>query len=404
MQRRDVLAGGVGAAGALAAGRAFADALRLSPGLPPGLRTEAQLDALPGKQKLIKLSWRPPNYETPVAAFDTTITPNEWFFVRYHLADIPEMGRLGDWSLKVGGDAAERAVSIDLETLRREFEPVEVTAVCQCSGNRRGLSDPHVAGVQWGYGAMGNARWRGARLKDVLARAGVKDGAVELALDGADGPVLPATPDFRKSLPIEKAMEDTVLLAYEMNGAALPHLNGFPVRVVVPGWTGTYWMKHVNALEIRSKPLETFWMRPAYRVPTGMFPVAHPFLSQQDEKTTPITEIVVNSLITNLADGTPVASAGFDVKGIAWDGGSGIRDVAISIDGGRTWKPAELGADAGRFSFRPFGFRATPEAAGSVTVMARATANSGAMQVDKLLFNPAGYQNNVVQRITMNAA
>ena len=119
-----------------------------------------------------------------------------------------------------------------------------MAAVCQCSGNRRGLSSPHVAGVEWGYGAMGSATWRGPRLKDVLAKAGVKAGAVEVWLDGADGPVLPTTPDFLKSLPLDKAMSDDVIIATTMNGEPLPHLNGYPARIVVPGWTATYWMKH----------------------------------------------------------------------------------------------------------------------------------------------------------------
>ena len=201
-----------------------------SPQLPAGTREEAGLAALPGKQKLICLTDRPPNYESPIGTFRTAITPGDEFFVQsYHLAGVPAMADLGDWSLTVGGDAAGRQVAFTLNQLEHNFPQQEVTAVCQCSGNRRGLSIPHVAGVEWSYGAMGNAIWRGPRLKDVLAQVGMKPGAVELWLDGADGPVLATTPDFNKCLPIDKATADeTIILATSMNGKPLPHLNGFP--------------------------------------------------------------------------------------------------------------------------------------------------------------------------------
>jgi DMSO/TMAO reductase YedYZ molybdopterin-dependent catalytic subunit len=404
MLRRQMLAGVGGTAAWLWAARlADANSLQLDEALPLGTREEAELAALPGKQKLIKLTWRPPNFETPQAMFDTAITPNDRFFVRYHLADIPEMATLLDWSLTIGGDAAERPYTLTLDQLRAEFEPVEIAAVCLCSGNRRGFSDPHVPGVQWGVGAMGNAVWRGARLRDVLARAGVKAGALELWLAGADGPVLPATPAFRKSLPIAKALEDAPIIAYAMNGEALPRFNGFPARLIVPGWTATYWMKHIRELQISTTPIQSFWMKPAYRVPAGMFPVTMPFASQTDDKTTPITEIVVNSLITRPAEGAEVPSAGFAAQGVAWDRGAGIRSVEVSLDEGKTWRAAQLGNDLGRFSFREWRYQVPKGQAGPVTIMARATSASGETQAEKLRFNPAGYHNNVPRHIQVNA-
>src|SRR5712692_2679629 len=284
---------------------AFAQARpRLSPLLPEGTRSEAIFDALPGKTPLIKLSYRPPNYETPVEYFRSIITPNDAFFVRYHLTDIPEVDA-ASWKLKVGGDGANNTVEIGLDDLRR-LPAYEVVAVCQCSGNRRGLFQPHVPGVEWGYGAMGCARWKGARLKDVLDRVGVKKEAVEIVFDGADGPVVEKTPDFLKSLPVGKALEETTLVAYEMNGAPLPHWNGFPVRLVVAGWTGTYWVKHLTSIEVATKPFDGFWMKSAYRIPVGKFPVVARFISQETATNTPITEMVVNSLITSPAEGASV--------------------------------------------------------------------------------------------------
>ncbi len=405
MYRREILTG-LGAA-ALGSGMAHAadKPFWLSPLLPEGTRADAKPGRLPGKQPLIQLADRPPNYETPIDAFRTAITPNDRFFVRYHLAQIPDMPALGKWSLTVGGDAAEQTLKFaSVDELRKAFQEHEVAAVCQCSGNRRGLSDPHVAGVEWGYGAMGNAVWRGVRLKDVLAKAGVKPGAAEVWIHGMDGPVLPATPAFHKSLPMQKATADEVLIAYAMNGQPLPHLNGYPVRLVVPGWTATYWMKHLDSIEISSTPQTNFWMQKAYRVPAGMFAVEMPFLTQNDNNSWPITEMVVNSVIADPIDGAHVPQAGFTVQGVAWDRGHGIKQVEVSIDGGKTWQMATLNKDQGPFAFRAFSFATGKLPPGPCVVSARATSNSGEAQVDKLKWNPAGYHNNVPQTLTVTVA
>jgi DMSO/TMAO reductase YedYZ molybdopterin-dependent catalytic subunit len=381
-----------------------AGGLTLDPSLPAGTREEAVWEALPGKRPLIKLSYRPPNYETPLHVFNELYTPNDAFFVRYHLADIPEVDAAA-WRLSIGGDAATKPYELTLDALKRDFTPVEVTAVCQCSGNRRGLFQPHVAGVQWGYGAMGNARWRGARLKDILERAGLAKEALELSFNGADGPVIEKTPDFVKSLPTWKALDPDTLVAYEMNSEPLPHLNGFPARVVVPGWTGTYWVKHVTRIEARTRPEDNFWMRSAYRIPTGRFPVVQRFTSQETAANTPITEMVVNSVITAPAEADRVGRGQpLTVKGVAWDGGYGIAAVEVSADGGQTWRRATLGPDAGRYSFRPWTFAVTPDAAGPLTLMARAANAAGQGQTQALIQNPAGYNHNLMHAVTVAVA
>jgi DMSO/TMAO reductase YedYZ molybdopterin-dependent catalytic subunit len=404
MNRRQILTG-LGST-ALAAGpaRAVEKPLWMSPQLPDGTREEATLEALPGKQKLIRLADRPPNYEAPIETFGTAITPNDQFFVRYHLAGIPPMADLGKWSLAVGGDAANGQITLSLDDLRKNFAQIEVAAVCQCSGNRRGLSQPHVAGVEWGYGAMGCATWRGPRLRDVLAKVGVKADAVEVWLNGADGPVLPTTPDFMKALPMDKAMADEVIIATTMNGQPLPHLNGYPARVVVPGWTATYWMKHVTSIQLSGKPLENFWVKAAYRVPAGMFPVDHAFPTQDNQATWPITEMVVNSLVADPTGGARQDASGFTIKGVAWDRGHGIKQVEVSLDDGKSWKQATLGKYHGRFAFREFSFNTGKLQAGNYVLSSRATNDSGETQVDKLKFNPAGYHNNVPQQIPVTVA
>ena len=406
INRRALVAGGVvavGGSGLLARAARAAEQSFLPPGLPAGVYDTATLESLPGKRALIKLSYRPPNYETPVSYFTSEFTSNDSFFVRYHLAGIPEEIDPAQWKLRIGGEGILRPLELSLNELRSAFEPVEIAAVCQCSGNRRGFSEPHVPGVPWGPGAMGNALWKGARLKDVLNRAGVRTETVEIVVNGADGPVLDGTPDFVKSIPIDKALDDNTLIAYEMNGAALPLYNGFPIRLIVPGWTGTYWMKHLDTIEAATKPFAGFWMKSAYRIPSGKFPIIQHFLTQMTAANEPITEMVVNSLITAPQEGhTMRAAETVEVRGLAWDGGYGIRRVEISVDGGQVWREAELGKDVGRFAFRSFRFSFTPPQAGKYQVMAKASNGVGQTQVEKLIFNPAGYHNNVIRPLTVN--
>ncbi len=404
ISRRAMVAGGVALAGSAPLARAgrAAEKSFLPQGLPGGVYDTAVLEALPGKRPLIKLSYRPPNYETPLSYFTSEITPNDSFFVRYHLAGIPDEIDAAQWKLKVGGEGAGKQLEFGLAELRSEFAAVEVAAVCQCAGNRRGFSEPHVAGVQWGSGALGNAVWTGARLKDVLGRANLRPETVEIVVNGADGPVLDGTPDFVKSIPIDKALDDNTLIAYAMNGAPLPHHNGFPIRLIVPGWTATYWMKHLTSIEAWTKPFTGFWMKNAYRIPTGKFSIIQHFVSQMTAANEPITEIVVNSMITApLAGGIMRAKETAEIRGLAWDGGYGIRRVDISTDGGVKWREAELGKDVGRFAFRAFRFRFTPPRAGVYQVMAKAGNAAQQTQADQLIFNPAGYHNNVPRPLTI---
>ncbi len=403
MNRRQVLKGGAGALALAAAGLLPRPAIAAGLELPAGTLAEQVLEALPGKRPLIKKTYRPPNYETPIRYFNDDFTRNDAFFVRYHLPDIPEVDA-GSWKLSIGGPAARSPTEFRLDELKGKFEKVEIAAVNQCSGNRRGFSKPHVPGVEWGPGAMGTAKWAGVRLKDLLDRIGMTDDTIEIGFNGADGPVYGNTPDFQKSLPRWKAVDPNTLVAYEMNGEALPHWNGFPARLVVPGWTGTYWVKHLTEVQLLREPLKSFWMNPAYRIPSSLFPIIQRFTTQEppNSPTTPITEILINSLITNFEDGAEVkAGKPVTLKGIAWDGGYGIVGVSVSTDGGGQWVPAELGQDLGRFAWRRWSFSFTPMQPGAVTVMARARNRAGQTQVDQLLFNGAGYHNNLVQALRL---
>ena len=367
--------------------------------LPAGARASEVLDALPGKRPLIKRSFRPPNYETPVALFREPVTPNDAFYVRWHMG-VPDVSA-SDWHLAVGGPAARSQRSLSLADLRR-FRAHEVMAVNQCSGNRRGFFEPHVPGVQWGYGAMGNAHWRGARLRDVLESAGLAPGALEVVADAADSPTL-SGPDFTKSLPLWKALDDDTLVAYEMNGESLPRWHGFPARLVVPGWTATYWVKCLTALSVVAVPFDGFWMKTAYRVPKDLFGPSG-FKSQESANSDPITAIRVNSLIVDPEPGSVVpAGRPFAIQGIAWDGGSGIRRVSVSADGSATWRDAGLGRDLGRYAWRPWRYDASLAAGDTLRLAVRAEAIDGSTQPEALVPNPAGYHHNVVQHAEYRA-
>ncbi|MGZ4954813.1 MAG: molybdopterin-dependent oxidoreductase [Methylobacter sp.] len=358
------------------------------------------MDALPGKEALIKRTFRPPNYETPINYFDAPFTPNKLFFVRYHNAVIPEV-KISEWRLHIGGDAVRAPLEFTLEQLHKDFEQVEIAALCLCSGNRRDQFEPPVPGLQWGSGAMGNALWRGIRLKDVLAKTGIDPSALEVSLAGSDSGVLKTTPDFVKSLPLTKALDENTLIAFEMNSEPLPHWNGFPARLIVPGWTATYWMKHLTAINVISKPLDSFWMKTAYRLPKDRFPSGQ-FSSQETETHMPITEIVVNSLITNLWDEQALPrTQPIEIKGVAWDRGDGIARVEVSTNGGNSWQQAALREDLGRFSWRQWHLVFEPQHPGQYRIMARATSRSGASQPLEPIPNPSGYQHNAVQKIAI---
>jgi len=249
---------------------------------------------------------------------------------------------------------------------------------------------------------MGNARWKGARLKDVLARAGVKKEALEVAADGADAPP-GKVPDFVKSIPLWKALDENTLLAYEMNGEPLPRWNGFPVRLVVPGWASSYWIKHLTRIEISPRPFQGFWMNPAYRIPKNTFAHVDRFVSQETETTTPITDLVVNSLIVSPRQGATLKEGStVTVRGLAWDGGRGISEVEVSSDQGETWRSAELGNDYGRFSFRSWSCNLLLPRAPSCTLSARAVNRIGQTQTAELIRNPSGYHHNVIHRVTVD--
>jgi DMSO/TMAO reductase YedYZ molybdopterin-dependent catalytic subunit len=354
----------------------------------------------PDKQPLRTLSDRPPCLESPMSAFRTDFTPNDAFFVRWHLQGIPTSIDTRVWRLKVGGHI-DRQIDLSLDDLRK-MEPTTIVAVNQCSGNSRGRFAPRVAGGQWGDGAMGNAKWTGVRLKDVLAKVGIQAGAVDVTFAGLDRGGLPSVPDFVKSLSVEEARHPDVLLAYDMNDEPLPMLNGFPLRLVRPGWYATYWVKALSEIMVLPKKFDGFWMAKAYRIPTTENAMETP--TALATKTEPIRWMNVRSFFTTPDFGARVpVGKPVELDGISFDGGSGIKMVEVSPDGGSSWSPAALGDDHGRFSFRRWKLAWTPPAAGTYKLLVRATANDGKTQAATAGWNRAGYMRNVIEELQITA-
>jgi DMSO/TMAO reductase YedYZ molybdopterin-dependent catalytic subunit len=362
---------------------------------------ERPLVKYPQKRPMIVLTSRPPQLETPFAVFnDGPLTPNDAFFVRYHLAGIPLDIDPDTFALEVKGKV-DKPLKLSLAALK-QMPSTEIVAVNQCSGNSRGFFEPRVAGGQLGNGAMGNARWKGVPLKAVLDRAGLQKGARQATFNGLDGPIVDKTPDFVKALDVEHARDGEVMLAYAMNGQDLPFLNGFPLRLVVPGYYGTYWVKHLNEITVIDTVFDGYWMKTAYRMPDNDCHCTEPGTPPQS--TVPIGRFTVRSFITSLANDAKVpAGQPVVLKGIAFDGGTGIKDVAVSTDGGKSWLPAKLGQDLGKYSFREWQLPVTL-AAGPHELKVRATSIGGQTQPMTPLWNPPGYLRNVVETVRVTAA
>ena len=356
-------------------------------------------DAFPQKRGVLLLRTRPPLLETPFSVFDKGIvTPNDQFFVRWHLPNIPNRIDGAAFRLNVHGAVAHE-LSLSVNELMTKFEQVQLIAVNQCSGNSRGLFSPRVAGGQWGNGAMGNAVWTGIRLRDVLARAMLKADAVAVRFRGLESGVLPTTPLFMKSLQVDHAQDGEVMIAYAMNGEPLPLLNGFPIRLIVPGWYSTYWLKMLNDIDVLTQPDDNYWMAKAYLVPDN--PQGNVEPGQKDVHLVPIGRMLPRSFVTNLHDDQHVrAGQALTVRGIAFGGDTGLREVRVSPDGGTSWHAAKLGADHGKYSFRHWEIRLTPKA-GPMTIKVKATNSAGVTQPDVPNWNPGGYMRNVVESTTL---
>jgi len=379
--RRDFIAG----AGQLSAG------LTLSQILPDSVFAQATVK---GKERLIVRSLRPEDLETPVGLLNTWITPNDLFYVRHH--SYAAKVNVDEWKLTVDGEV-ERPVTLTLDELKK-MPKATVTVTLECAGNGRAFYDPPVAGIQWEKGAVGTARWSGARLADVLKKAGVKPTGKYVALNGADKPV-GKMPDFIRNVPIEKALHPDTVLAYEMNGEPLPPLHGFPLRAVVPGWEGAYAVKWLTHVQLIDKEHEGFFVKTAYRYPNRR---VAPGEAVDPKDMVPLTGLVVKSFINSPLEGAKFKPGKVRLSGFAWAGESNITKVDVSMDNGSSWFPAKLGKERERYAWQSFEYEFNIAQPGSYLLMSRATDDKGNVQPVAPQWNPSGYLWNVIDRVRIN--
>jgi DMSO/TMAO reductase YedYZ molybdopterin-dependent catalytic subunit len=348
---------------------------------------------------LIPRQRNPDNLEFPFATLDSFITPNEKFYVRNHFVQ-PKL-EIGSWRLKVEG-AIERELTLTYDELGK-LPAQTVTAVLECCGNGRALLVPKVKGVPWQLGAVGNARWTGVPLAAVLRRAGLRDSAVEVVLEGADSGEInadskPAGPvAFARSLPLNKARSPEVLLVYQMNGVDLPAAHGFPLRAVVPGWYGEASIKWLKRLIVTDRPFNGYFQSFDY----SYFQVVDGL-----PRVIPITELNVKAQIARPVAGEEIqANREYRIHGAAWSGESDIVKVEVSTDGGKGWSGAQLQGDKGSacYVWRLWEYQwRTPAKAGPARIMARATDSSGRTQPLERDLNRRNYMVSHVLPVDVN--
>jgi len=356
--------------------------------------------AFPEKRPLITYSDRPPLLESPRSTFVRGITENDEFFVRWHLPDIPTHIDTDSYKIKING-LVKKELNITLRELKNDFEQVEVVAVLQCGGNSRSAFTPIPGGIQWGSGAMGCAKWKGVRLRDILNKAGLKKGAHWLGFNGLEKAAYYKTPNFVRELELDE-IDDHVIIAYEMNGEDLPYLNGFPLRLVIPGYYSDSWVKMLSDITVTDKYKSLFFMDKAYRVPDNKTESETP--EHKFKTTKPITHVNVKSVIGYPENDMKVYhNSHIVVRGVAFDDGTGIKKVLISTDGGKTWDEALLKQDNGRYAYTEFRYTFKPTKYGKLTFMAKAINNLDEEQpfAKEIGWNRGGYKYNGIDEVTV---
>ena len=357
-------------------------------------------ESFPEKRPLITHSDRPPLLETPRDAFTKAITPNDELFVRWHMPHIPTAINMETYYLQVHGEVKER-LYLTVEMLKKEFESHTITVAMQCGGNSRSAFVPTTTGIQWGSGAMGCSTYKGVKLKDVLSRAGLNGDAAWITLNGDDKPVMEKMPHFKRELKISEISDETII-AYEQNEEELPFLNGYPLRLIIPGFYADSWVKMLSAITVTKEYQEYYYMDTAYRVPDNSneseTPQAHA------KSTKPLEFMNVKSYIGYPTPQTKLhAKANLTIKGVAFDEGSGIKEVLISLDKGKTWTKATLGEEFSKYAFRSFTYKMKPMHKGKLTIMAKAINNKGEEQpfADEIAWNHGGYKYNGIDSVTV---
>lgn len=360
---------------------------------------ENQMVSVPGKQPLRLLTERPYNLETPLRYFRKDLTPNNVFFIRWHLPVPPEPVSEDTFRLRIGGNVG-RTIALSINDLRTKFTQHKVVALCQCAGNARSLFKPGVPGAQWVNGGMGNAEWTGVKLKDLLAFASARPNSKFVSFNGLDQPVFSTTPDFVKSLKYNHATDGEVLVAYEMNGEPLPHLNGYPLKLIVPGWYATYWVGMLSNITVHADSFKGFWMDKAYLIPKNSSNGSEKPDSLAKEMV-PINKMDVRSIFVAPEPHTILKTdKTYEIQGLAMDDGTGITKVEISSNKGKNWTTARLDPSLGKYSWRRWRYSFTPQAAGDIELVVKATNAAGATQPWHQ-WNRSGYMRNEIESLSL---
>ena len=398
MERRDFFKKAAVAAGAVTLGT---NPLKATETRQPLSNQKVSAAIFPEKKPLIMYSDRPPLLETPKHVFTSALTPNDEFFVRWHMPDIPTYIDTDKFTIHVNG-LVEKELHISLNDLKNNFEQVELTAVLQCGGNSRSAFQPIAGGIQWGNGAMGCATWKGIRLRDILDQAGLTKEAKWIGFNGSEKAAYYETPNFIRELHLDE-LDENVILAYKMNGEDLPYLNGYPLRLIIPGSYSDSWVKMLSNITVTNQYKKLFFMDIAYRVPDNDCECETP--EKKAPKTKPITKMNVKSVI-----GYPTSDSKFShnsqavVRGVAWDDGHGIKEVLVSIDKGKTWEKALLDdGKLGRYAYRAFRFSFKPKNYGELTIMSKAINKLGEEQpfAEDIKWNHGGYKYNGIDEVTV---
>jgi DMSO/TMAO reductase YedYZ molybdopterin-dependent catalytic subunit len=352
------------------------------------LRVPSAWAKTPVEPELIVRNTWPEHWETTLEALGREyFTSNERFFVRSHFP-VPELNPT-TWRLEVTG-LVERPLSLSLAELKKAPQ-VDAVHVLECAGNGRGLFQlPNTAGTQWERGAVGNARWSGPLLSTLLYHADLMPEAKHVWFEAADRAPLPGVPPFVRSIPIEKALGDT-MLALRMNGSALPRLHGAPARIVVPNWYGMASTKWVTGIRVEATPSDNHWFARGYRyVYPGEDPASAP----------PVQEMKVKSVITWPLEGVRLPGGGVHFAGFAWGGSSGVKLVELSIDEGQSWRPVFLAQETSRSAWRDWSLDLPVPSHQRMSAMVRAIDGNGQQQPLAARANASGYANNSIHRVS----
>jgi sulfane dehydrogenase subunit SoxC len=354
------------------------------------------VELTPGSISREELQLATRNHGMPLEALRHAVTPVGLHYLLVHY-DIPMVG--GDWRLQLGG-RVQRPLTLDLEQIRQQPAVTEAVTM-ECAGNGRARLEPHITSQPWLLEAVGTGEWTGIRLRPLLEQAGLLEDAVEIVFEGLDrGFEGDAEQSYARSLTLEQALDDDLLLAFELNGVPLPPQHGYPLRLVVPGWYGMTNVKWLTSIMAVSEPFAGYQQARAYR-----------WREREDDPGTPVTRMAPRALMAPpgipefmTRERTVPAGAEVLLEGRAWSGWGSIESVEVSADGGLSWRPAQLSEPAGRHAWRGWSYAWAPPGEGRYELCCRASDSAGNVQPPQPVWNVGGYGNNAVQRVVVTVA